>query len=153
MTARSASKPTGLGVFGGTFNPIHVGHLRAAEEVVEALDLDRMLFVPSARPPHKTAEGEDVIAPAEQRLAWVRLAVADNARFEVDPIEVERPGPSFLVDTLRAIGERTAPDCPVFVVGRDAFQEVGEWREPRTLKVKLLVLMVESRSLVNFTNW
>ena len=75
--ARSPSEATGLGVFGGTFNPIHVGHLRAAEEVVEALGLDRMLFVPSARPPHKAAEGEDVIAPADQRLAWIRQAIAD----------------------------------------------------------------------------
>jgi nicotinate-nucleotide adenylyltransferase len=125
----------GLGVFGGTFNPVHLGHLRAAEEVVEALGLERLAFVPSARPPHKSQPvgSDDVIAPAADRLAWVRLAVADNDRFEVDPIEVERAGPSFLVDTLRSIGQRIAPQRPVFVVGRDAFQEVGEWREPRRL--------------------
>ena len=123
----------GLGVFGGTFNPIHVGHLRAAEEVVEALGLERLDFVPSARPPHKVEEGDDVIAPASDRLEWVRLAVAGNARFGVDPIEVEREGPSFLVETLQAIGLQTAPERPVFVVGRDAFQEMGDWREPRRL--------------------
>ena len=133
MTIPSPSATGALGVFGGTFNPIHVGHLRAAEEIVEVLGLERMLFVPSARPPHKTEQGIDTIAPAEDRLAWVRLAIDDNPHFEVDPIEVERGGPSFLVDTLRAIAERTAPRRPVFVVGRDAFQEVGEWREPRKL--------------------
>jgi nicotinate-nucleotide adenylyltransferase len=133
MTALSPSTTGALGVFGGTFNPIHVGHLRAAEEIVEALGLSRMLFVPSARPPHKAGQGVDTIAPAEDRLAWVRLAIRDNPRFAVDPIEVERAGPSFLVDTLGAIGQRMAPQRPVFVVGRDAFQEVGEWREPRRL--------------------
>jgi nicotinate-nucleotide adenylyltransferase len=136
MTAPSNSAASGLGVFGGTFNPIHVGHLRAADEIVEALGLERMLFVPSARPPHKTDEGEsrdDTIAPAADRLEWVRLAIADNSRFEVDPIEVERAGPSYLVDTLRVVAKRTAPEHPVFVVGRDAFQEIGDWREPRTL--------------------
>jgi nicotinate-nucleotide adenylyltransferase len=124
---------THVGVFGGTFNPIHVGHLRAAEEVCEALALERMIFVPSAQPPHKTGSELDPIAPAPQRLAWVRAAVADNPRFEVDPLEVDRAGPSFTVDTLRAIGERTAPEPPVFAIGQDAFVEVGTWREPRTV--------------------
>ena len=133
MTPRSPSTTGALGVFGGTFNPIHIGHLRAAEEIVEALGLSRMLFIPSARPPHKAVQGVDTIAPAAERLAWVRLAIQDNPRFAVDPIEVERAGPSFLVDTLRAIGQRTAPQRPVFVVGRDAFQELGQWREPRRL--------------------
>jgi nicotinate-nucleotide adenylyltransferase len=133
MTSMAQSAAGALGVFGGTFNPIHVGHLRAAEEIVEALGLAKLLFVPSARPPHKNAEGDDVIAPAADRLAWVRLAVAGNPRFEADAIEVERAGPSFLVETLRSLGERTAPEKPVFVVGRDAFQEMGDWREPRTL--------------------
>jgi len=122
-----------VGVYGGTFNPIHLGHLRAAEEVVEALGLDSMLFVPSARPPHKSATPTDVIAPAELRLGWVRDAIADNARFEVDTIEIDRDGPSYLVETLRALGKRLAPELPVFTVGRDAFEELGSWREPETL--------------------
>ena len=99
----------GVGVYGGTFNPIHLGHLRAAEEVVEVLDLERMLFVPSAEPPHKEAAEADVIAPARDRLHWVRLAVKDNPRFEADPIEVEREGLSYAVHTLSALGERLAP--------------------------------------------
>ena len=118
-----------LGVFGGTFNPIHLGHLRAAEEVTEALGLSRMLFVPSADPPHKTAE----LAPAKQRFAWVEAAVADNPRFAADPIELERSGPSYSVDTLTALSEREAPEELVFVIGDEAFAELGTWRDPRRL--------------------
>ena len=121
-----------IGVFGGTFNPIHVGHLRAAEEVTEALGLSTMLFVPSAEPPHKRASSE-TIAPAADRLEWVRLAVADNPSFAVDPIEVERTGPSYLVDTLRELGARHGRERLVFVLGRDAFSEMDTWREPDVL--------------------
>ena len=78
-----------VGIFGGTFNPIHVGHLRAAEEVAEALHLERMIFVPSARPPHKASRNCDPIAAAAKRLAWARRATRDNPRFEVDALEVE----------------------------------------------------------------
>jgi nicotinate-nucleotide adenylyltransferase len=121
-----------IGVYGGTFNPIHLGHLRAAEEVVEILGLERMLFVPSAQPPHKL-DAEEVVAPAQARLAWTRLAVEDNPRFEVDAVEVERSGTSYSVDTLREIGERIAPELPVFAIGHDAFRELGSWREPEAL--------------------
>jgi nicotinate-nucleotide adenylyltransferase len=120
-----------IGIYGGTFNPIHLGHLRAAQEVAETLDLDRVLFVPSARPPHKR-DGAGALAPAADRLAWVRAAVADNPLFEVDPIEVERRGPSYLVDTLLEIGARTAGP-PVFILGQDAFSEMGTWREPERI--------------------
>jgi nicotinate-nucleotide adenylyltransferase len=122
-----------VGVFGGTFNPVHWAHLRAAEEVVEAVGLDRMLFVPSAEPPHKAAGGGDPVAPAALRLAWLRRATADNPRFEVDPLEIERGGRSYSVDTLRAVGERLAPERPVFVIGLDAFVEMDGWREPEAL--------------------
>lgn len=121
-----------IGIYGGTFNPIHLAHLRAAEEVVERLGLSRMLFVPSARPPHKpTADHE--IAPARWRLEWVEVAVRDNPRFAVDRIEVDRPGPSYLVDTLRELRERHAEEELVFVVGQDAFEEMGSWRTPREI--------------------
>jgi nicotinate-nucleotide adenylyltransferase len=122
-----------IGVFGGTFNPVHTGHLRAAEEVVEVLDLERMVFVPSADPPHKTDLADDRIAPAELRLEWVQLAIRDNPRFEVDPLEIERGGASYSVETLRAIGERIAPEKPVFTIGHDAFVEIDSWREPEAL--------------------
>jgi nicotinate-nucleotide adenylyltransferase len=122
-----------IGIFGGTFNPIHLAHLRAAEEVVGALELERMIFVPSADPPHKIDIPGDRIASAELRLEWVRLAIRDNLRFAVDALEIERGGASYSVDTLRAIGERIAPEKPVFVVGQDAFVEIDSWREPEAL--------------------
>jgi nicotinate-nucleotide adenylyltransferase len=122
-----------IGIFGGTFNPIHIGHLRAAEEVVDALRLERMIFVPSADPPHKINIPDDQIAPAEVRLEWTRLAIRDNPRFEVDALEVERGGASYSVDTLRTIGERIAPEKPVFTIGQDAFVEIDSWREPEEL--------------------
>jgi nicotinate-nucleotide adenylyltransferase len=120
------------GILGGTFNPIHVGHLRAAEEVCEILGLERMVFVPSADPPLKR-EGHEVIAPAAERFAWVRIAVEDNPRFEVDDLELYREGPSYSVDTLRILGERLAPERPVFVIGDDAFAELSSWRDPAAL--------------------
>ena len=122
-----------IGIFGGTFNPIHLGHLRAAEEVLEALALERMLFVPSGEPPHKATSAGDPIAPAPLRLAWVRAAVAGNPRFDVDALEIERKGTSYSVETLRTLGARIAPELPVFVIGADAFAEIGTWREPEAL--------------------
>lgn len=124
-----------VGVYGGTFNPVHIGHLRAAEEVAEAVGLSHVLFVPSAVPPHKPDDPHDAIAPAALRLAWVRLAVADNPGFAAEPIEVERGGASYLVETLGALRERLAHDGeePVFLVGSDAFSEMGSWREPDAL--------------------
>jgi nicotinate-nucleotide adenylyltransferase len=119
------------GLFGGTFNPIHLGHLRAAEEAREALGLERVIFVPSADPPLK--RGGACLAPARLRLAWVERAIAGNPGFAVDALELERAGPSYSVDTLRAFGERLAPGRPVFVIGSDAFAELGLWREPKTL--------------------
>jgi nicotinate-nucleotide adenylyltransferase len=127
------SKPPGTGVFGGTFNPVHLAHLRVAEEVVESLELERMVFVPSARPPHKTTADSDPIAPASTRLEWLRMAIASNPRFEVDAVEVEREGPSYLVDTLRSVGAKIAPTLPVFALGCDAFAEIESWREPEAL--------------------
>ena len=121
-----------IGIYGGTFNPIHAGHLRAAEEVMAQLELARMIFVPSARPPHKNDDGAP-IAPADQRFAWVQAAVEGEPRFDVDPIEVEREGKSYLIDTLRTLGERLAPGQLVFVLGADAFREMDTWREPETL--------------------
>ena len=123
-----------IGLFGGTFNPIHLGHLRAAEEVREALGLDRISFIPSRIPPHKQRGEINPIASADQRLDWVERAVAVHENFSIDRIEIDREGPSYLVDTLTAVRERD-PDAvaPVFIVGEDAFAEMGEWREPERI--------------------
>jgi len=128
----AAARPR-VAIFGGTFNPIHLGHLRAAEEAAELLALERVLFVPSADPPHKAGGAADPVAPAKLRLDWVRLAIAGNPRFEAEPLEVERGGRSYSVDTLRALGERLAPERPVFLIGHDAFALVDTWRDPRAI--------------------
>jgi nicotinate-nucleotide adenylyltransferase len=130
---KPALAPAQVGLFGGTFNPIHVGHLRAAEEVAEALGLERMVFVPSAQPPHKLPKPGDTLAPATLRLAWVKAAIAENPRFSVDALELERDGPSYSVDTLRAFAQKLEPARCVFVIGQDAFVELGSWREPVAL--------------------
>jgi nicotinate-nucleotide adenylyltransferase len=131
MTRTDAPARTGL--LGGTFNPIHIAHLRAAEEVAELLGLEEVVFIPSATPPHKRPAAGDTIAPPEQRLAWVRLAVAGNPRFTVDDLEVARSGLSYTVETLRSYKERLAPSLPVFLIGQDALAEIGIWKEPETL--------------------
>ena len=128
------SRERRYGFFGGTFNPIHLGHLRAAEEVREALALERVVFIPSRVPPHKNQDLNDPIAPAELRLAWVEQAIASHDHFLIDRIEVDREGPSYLVDTLTTIRERDSDQAaPVFIVGEDAFAEMGDWRAPEEL--------------------
>ena len=125
-------KEPSVALFGGTFNPIHLGHLRAAEEVCEALALTQLVFVPSADPLLKRG-GAERIAPARERLRWVERAIAGNPAFAVDALELERDGPSYTVDTLRVFGARLAPELPVFVIGSDVFAELATWREPKAL--------------------
>ncbi len=116
------------GILGGTFNPIHYGHLRPAEEVREALGLEQVRFVPLAGPAHKPENG---IAPASDRLEMVRLALEDHPFFVCDPIEIERGGVSYTIDTLTALA---GGDCKghdlYFIIGADAFSLLGTWREP-----------------------
>jgi nicotinate-nucleotide adenylyltransferase len=120
---------SGIGIFGGAFNPVHLGHLRAAEEVREAEGLDEMWLVPAAAPPHKQG-----LAAAEHRLRMVELAVAGVPGFRVARLELDRPGPSYSIDTLRAlrveVGEATRL---VFVLGHDAFRDFHTWKEHATI--------------------
>jgi nicotinate-nucleotide adenylyltransferase len=115
-----------IGVFGGSFDPIHVGHLRAAEEVREALGLDRILFVPAANPPHKPGRE---LANGADRLEMIRLAIAGHAAFEVSPLELERGGISYSVDTLAELRPRGERDSLYFLVGVDAFREIHLWKD------------------------
>ena len=118
---------SGIGIFGGTFDPIHLGHLRAAEEVREAEEVDEMWLVPAALPPHK--EGERLAAAAD-RLRMVELAVAGVPGFRVSRLELDRPGASYSVDTLRTLrAEVGAARRLVFVLGRDAFRDFHLWKE------------------------
>ena len=120
-----------IGVFGGTFNPIHLAHLRAAEEAREALALDEVRFVPSASPPHKD---DAAIVPAADRLRMVDLAIAGVPGFRSWDIELARAGPSYSVDTLRALRAEVGDAARiVFLIGRDAFAEVHTWKDFETL--------------------
>jgi nicotinate-nucleotide adenylyltransferase len=115
-----------IGVLGGTFDPIHFGHLAVAKAAIECAHLDRVLFVPSAEPPHRTAAG----APAEDRLAMTNLAVQGEPRFEVSDVEVTRGGRSYTVDTLNEL-HRAFPNDELFLIlGWDAARLFRTWREP-----------------------
>lgn len=124
--------PGSFGVFGGTFDPIHFAHLAVAQEAAEALGLERVLFVPAGRPPHKP---DRVIAPGAQRLAMVELAIAGNDRFKVDDLELKRDGPSYTVHTLEALRTTYAaggrPPELTLIVSVEALLELMTWREPR----------------------
>ena len=115
-----------VGILGGTFDPIHHGHLAVAEDAREALGVDRVLFVPSATPPHKP--GRPVTA-AVDRLAMVRLAVADNPAFAVSEVEVARGGASYTVDTLAELRDAGIED-PWFILSTEALEGFPTWREP-----------------------
>jgi nicotinate-nucleotide adenylyltransferase len=129
----------GVALFGGTFNPIHAGHLRAAEEVLKALKLREIVFIPSATPPHKS---EEPLAPAAQRLAWVKKATAGYPCFSVDPLELEREGPSYTVDTLLEFQPKLAPERPIFLLGWDAFCHFDTWHKPeQVLELANLVVL------------
>jgi len=119
-----------LGVFGGTFDPIHFAHLAVAQEAAEVLGLERVLFVPAGQPPHKPGR---VIAPGEHRLAMVELAIAGNDRFAVDRLELARSGPSYTVDTLEALNASRLPGAPTLtlILSAEAFLGLATWRDPR----------------------
>lgn len=116
-----------VGLFGGSFNPIHFGHLRAAEEVREALALDLVYFIPAGLPPHKP---NDRLAPPDHRLNMVRLATKGNRHFMVSDVEIRRGGRSFTVDTVRNFNETTRGRQEFFLlIGMDQFAELETWKE------------------------
>ncbi len=118
-----------LGLFGGTFNPIHVGHLRAAEEVREAVALDRVIFMPSHLPPHKELSDN---VEGYRRLEIVKMAVRTNPFFDVSGYEVESRGNSYSIRTIEHI--RDAYGCiPHFILGQDAFNEISTWYKAQSL--------------------
>ena len=119
-----------LGVFGGTFDPIHLGHLAVAEEARRRLGLEQVLFLPAGAPPHK---GGVAVAPAADRLEMVRLAVAGNPAFVADDREIRRPGPSFTVDTLEELGREHPGAELYYLLGSDSVVELDSWHEPSRL--------------------
>jgi nicotinate-nucleotide adenylyltransferase len=131
-----------VGLYGGSFNPIHFGHLRAAEEDREVLGLDLLYFIPAASPPHKP---DHDLASAEQRLSMVRLATKGNRHFMVSDAEIRRPGPSYTIDTVRHFKETMrGPSELHLIMGTDQFNELDTWKESAEL-VKLCHLAVHTR--------
>lgn len=123
-----------VGILGGTFDPVHFGHLVIAEEVGEAIQLDRVLFIPAAIPPHKLDED---VTPAAHRLAMVELAIAGNPRFAASRIELDREGPSYTVDTLAELAAEAARQGVdrefYFILSAEALAALRTWRQPERL--------------------
>lgn len=134
-----------LGVFGGTFDPIHVAHLAVAEAARDALGLERVLFIPNRQPPHKP---DQRVTPAADRLAMVRAAIADNPAFDVSTVEIDRQGPSYTSDTLEALraerlaaGGSSASGELALILSVEALAGLATWHEPaRVLALATLVV-------------
>lgn len=127
-------RPGSIGLMGGTFDPIHVGHLAIAEEARDALGLERIFFIPAGEPPHKPAAA---VTSAAHRVAMVALAIADNHAFELSRIEVERPGPSYTAETvaeLRRAEEAAGRTADLtLILSVETFLELPDWRDPDQL--------------------
>ena len=127
-----------LGMLGGTFDPIHLGHVAAAQAALKCADLDQVLLVPTNQPPHRTAAK----APAEYRLEMCRLATAEDARLQCSEIELNRPGPSFTLDTLEALHSERPDDELFLILGWDAAKLLGTWHEPDEVRRLAHVIVV-----------
>ncbi|MBM4070749.1 MAG: nicotinate (nicotinamide) nucleotide adenylyltransferase [Planctomycetes bacterium] len=128
-----------VGVFGGTFDPVHLGHLILAEQCREQAALDRVLFVPSARPPHKLDQD---MTPFAQRVEMLALAIAGHAAFAIDELEKDRPGPSFTADTLRQLKEQDAHAQLFLMLGADALNDLPMWHGPQQIAALANLLVV-----------
>lgn len=130
-----------IGILGGTFNPIHLGHLIMAEEVADKLNLDKVIFVPTYMPPHK--ENSD-IAPAVDRLKMVKLAIKNNKRFSVSDIEIRRKGLSYTIDTIREFKKLYPEDELYFIIGSDLIKYLDSWKDLEEI-LKLIKFIVATR--------
>jgi nicotinate-nucleotide adenylyltransferase len=130
-----------IGVFGGTFDPVHLGHLILAEQCREQARLDQVWFVPAARPPHKAG---DEITSFERRVEMLALAVAGNPAFHVNELEKARPGPSFTVDTLEELRGHDPANDYFWILGSDSLIDLPLWREPRRI-LELAGLLIVDR--------
>jgi nicotinate-nucleotide adenylyltransferase len=133
-----------VGLLGGTFNPPHIGHLVCAEQALAQLGLDRLLLVPVHEPPHKEIDADPGV---EHRVELCRRAVAGEERLQVSLVDAEVPGPSYTVDTLRRLHDRSAGDQLTFVVGGDMAFSLPAWREPEAI-LELAELGVAERESV-----
>ncbi len=136
---RGVATPTAA-VLGGTFNPIHVGHLRMLDAVHAALGLDRMLLLPTAVPPHKRHED---LAPATDREAMLRAAIAGSESFEICSLEMDATETSYTFDTLQRLRGGPSPVEPVFIVGSDSLLQIHTWRNQRSLLEEFDLALVD----------
>ena len=141
----SDSSAGGIGVLGSAFNPPHLGHLALAQEALWQLGLDEVVLVPTGEAPHKRIADDP---GREQRLAMTRLAAADDARFSVSTVEVDREGPSYTYETLEMLADERADTELVFVMGADAALGLESWRRPERV-VELARIAVARRSGVS----
>jgi nicotinate-nucleotide adenylyltransferase len=118
-----------IGLFGGTFNPIHICHLTVADQVRQLIALDRIVFIPAGTPPFKAAS----LAPAADRLEMTRLAVQPYPWADVSTIEIDREGPSYSIETVAALRHEQPEDTLFFLIGADAFADILDWRDYRRL--------------------
>jgi nicotinate-nucleotide adenylyltransferase len=123
-------RPQRIGILGGTFNPIHLGHLLIAEDAMEQMGLSCVKFIPSAMPPHKTV---NKLASERDRLRMITLSIRGNAQFEVDDIEIRRGGKSYSVDTLTELRRREPRADFYFIIGADSLRDLHLWREVQQL--------------------
>jgi nicotinate-nucleotide adenylyltransferase len=131
-----------LGILGGTFDPIHIGHLILAEEAWYQLGLEKVLFVPAADPPHKRGRR---LSPVDHRVQMIDLAIADNSRFELSRIDVDRPGPHYTIDMVRLLLEQFGYGTDLyFLMGLDSLADLPNWHKPEEL-VELCNLVALSR--------
>ena len=136
-----------LGLLGGSFNPVHNGHLAIARQTREALGLDQILFVPTSHPPHKP---NDSLAPAQDRYEMVRLAIASDPSLAISDVEIRRPGKSYSIDTVRMLQQAYGTQAQLFfLIGLDAFLDFPSWREPQTL-LELCRFVILSRPGLSF---
>jgi nicotinate-nucleotide adenylyltransferase len=127
-----------VGVFGGSFDPVHIGHLVVAEHAAERLGLEQVRFVPAGQQPLKIGHH----AAAADRLAMVEAGIRDNPRFVVDPREASRPGPSYTVETLRALAAEAPGDALFFLVGADAARDIPAWRDPQGIAALAAIVVL-----------
>jgi nicotinate-nucleotide adenylyltransferase len=130
-----------VGVFGGTFDPVHLGHLILAEQCREQAKLDQVLFVPALLPPHKR---QQPLTSFVQRVEMLALAISGNAAFRVDELEKERTGPSYTVDTLAQLQQQRPGEELSFIIGSDSLHDLHLWYQPRRI-LELATLLVVAR--------